>query len=67
MQKQILKIMKIEMKEGFEITEEIEQIAKGYDLFSCYIDNYTQMKQAEERNTAIMDKLMELGVHLIKE
>jgi hypothetical protein len=59
--------MKIEMKEGFEITEEIEQIAKGYDLFSCYIDNYTQMKQAEERNTAIMDKLMELGVHLIKE
>jgi hypothetical protein len=67
LQKQILKIMKIEMKEGFEITEEIEQIAKGYDLFSCYIDNYTQMKQAEERNTAIMDKLMELGVHLIKE
>jgi hypothetical protein len=59
--------MKIQMKEGFEITKEIEQIAKGYDLFSCYIDNYTQMKQAEERNTAIMDKLMELGVHLIKE
>jgi hypothetical protein len=59
--------MKIQMKQGFEITEEIEQIAKGYDLFSCYIDNYTQMKQAEERNTAIMDKLMELGVHLIKE
>ena len=55
------------MKDGFEITEEIEQIAKGYDLFSCYIDNYTQMKQAEERNTAIMNKLMELGVHLIKE
>jgi putative N-acetylmannosamine-6-phosphate epimerase len=59
--------MKIQMKDGFEITEEIEQIAKGYDLFSCYIDNYTQMKQAEERNTAIMNKLMELGVHLIKE
>ena len=67
MQKQNVKIMKIQMKQGFEITEEIEQIAKGYDLFSCYIDNYTQMKQAEERNTAIMDKLMELGVHLIKE
>lgn len=67
MQKQNVKIMKIQMKEGFEITKEIEQIAKGYDLFSCYIDNYTQMKQAEERNTAIMDKLMELGVHLIKE
>jgi len=67
LQKQNVKIMKIQMKQGFEITEEIEQIAKGYDLFSCYIDNYTQMKQAEERNTAIMDKLMELGVHLIKE
>ena len=59
--------MKIEMKEGFEITEEIQQIAKGYDLFSCYIDNYTQMKKAEENNTAIMDKLRELGVNLIKE
>lgn len=67
MQKQILKIMKIEMKDGFEITEEIQTIAKGYDLFSCYIDNYTQMKQAEENNTAIMDKLRELGVNLIKE
>ena len=67
MQKQILKIMKIQMKDGFEITEEIQTIAKGYDLFSCYIENYTQMKQAEESNTAIMDKLRELGVHLIKE
>jgi hypothetical protein len=67
LQKQILKIMKIQMKDGFEITEEIQTIAKGYDLFTCYIENYTQMKQAEERNTAIMDKLMELGVHLIRE
>ena len=51
------------MKDGFEITEEIQKIAKGYDLFTCYIDNYTQMKQAEERNTAIMEKLRELGVN----
>ena len=55
------------MKDGFEITDEIKTIAKGYDLFSCYIDNYTQMKKAEENNTAIMDKLRELGVNLIKE
>ena len=55
------------MKDGFEITEEIQTIAKGYDLFTCYIENYTQMKQAEESNTAIMDKLRKLGVNLIKE
>ena len=55
--------MKIEMKEGFEITEEIERIAKGYDFNYRYIDNYGQMKQAEERNTTIMRKLKELGVN----
>ena len=54
--------MKIEMKTGFEITEEIQQIASGYDFYSCYIDNYTQMKEAEERNEIIMEKLRELGV-----
>jgi hypothetical protein len=55
--------MKIEMKEGFEITEEIEQIAKGYDFYSHYIDNYGQMMEAREKNTAIMIKLKELGVN----
>lgn len=54
--------MKIEMKPGFEITEEIQKIASGYDFYTCYIDNYTQMKQAEEKNEAIMSKLIELGV-----
>ena len=54
--------MKIEMKTGFEITEEIQQIASGYDFYSCYIDSYTQMKEAEERNEIIMEKLRELGV-----
>ena len=54
--------MKIEMKTGFEITEEIQQIASSYDFYSCYIDNYTQMKEAEERNEIIMSKLRELGV-----
>ena len=55
--------MKIEMKPGFEITEEIKKIASGYDFYSCYIDNYGQMKQAEERNEIIMEKLRELGVN----
>ena len=50
------------MKTGFEITEEIQQIASGYDFYSCYIDSYTQMKEAEERNEIIMEKLRELGV-----
>lgn len=54
--------MKIEMKPGFEITEEIQKIASGYDFHTCYIDSYTQMKQAEERNESIMSKLKELGV-----
>ena len=49
--------MKIEMKPGFEITEEIQQIASGYDFYSCYIDSYTQMKQAEGRNEAIILKV----------
>lgn len=55
--------MKIEMKQGFEITEEIQKTASGYDFYSCYIDNYTQMKEAQERNEIIMEKLRELGVN----
>ena len=51
------------MKPGFEITEEIKQIAYGYDFHTCYIDSYTQMKQAESKNKAIMSKLNELGVN----
>ena len=58
--------MTIEMKQGFEITEEIQQIASGYDFYTCYIDNYGQMKQAEEKNRSIMDRLKELGVEKIK-
>ena len=55
------------MKEGYEITEEILQIAKGYDVYSCYIDSYTQMKASEEKNRDIMDRLEPLGVERIKE
>jgi len=32
--------MKIIMKEGFQLTEEIENIARGYDFHTMYIDNY---------------------------
>jgi hypothetical protein len=42
--------MKIIMKAGFEITEEIQNIASGYDFHTCYIDNYGQMKDAEYKN-----------------
>ena len=55
--------MKIEMKPGFEITEEIQQIASSYNFYTCYISSYTQMKQAEEKNETIMKKLNELGVN----
>ncbi len=54
--------MKIIMNEGFEITEEIITLSKGYDVYYHYIDNYSQMKQAEQKNNQIMDKLKLLGV-----
>lgn len=54
--------MEIEMKPGFEITEEIIKIANGYDFYTCYIDSYGQMKQADERNQNIMVRLNDLGV-----
>ena len=54
--------MKIIMKEGYEITDEIKKIAKNYDFYYYYIDNYGQMKEAEYRNNEIMKKLKELNV-----
>ena len=54
--------MKITMKEGYEITEEIKNIAKYYDFNYYYIDNYGQMKEAEYKNNEIMNKLKELNV-----
>jgi len=62
-----IKIMRIEMKDGYEITEEILQIAKGYNFYACYIDSYTQMKAAEDKNIEIMQKLRELGVEKLKQ
>jgi len=54
--------MKIIMKEGYYITDEIENIAKYYDFNYYYIDNYGQMKEAEYKNNEIMIKLKELNV-----
>jgi len=39
--------MTIEMEEGFELTQEIKDMARGYDAYYMYIDNYGQMKDAE--------------------
>ena len=50
------------MKEGYEITEEIENLYRQYDFYSSYIDNYGQMKEAEYKNNEIMIKLKELNV-----
>ena len=58
--------MKIEMNEGFEITEEIIKIANGYDFYTSYIDNYGQMMEAKEKNTKIMITLNNLGVKTLK-
>jgi hypothetical protein len=54
--------MKIVMKEGFELTSEIENKANQYDFYYLYIDNYGQMKDAEANNDQIMRELRELGV-----
>lgn len=62
-----IEIMEIVMKEGFEVTEEIKDMARGYDVYTCYIDNYTQMKEAEDKNYAILEKLKPLGVERIRQ
>lgn len=54
--------MKIIMQKGYEITEEITDIAKYYDFNYFYIDDYGQMKEAEYRNNEIIQKLKELNV-----
>ena len=59
--------MEIIMKEGFELTQEIKDLARGYDVYTCYIDNYTQMKQAEEKNDDILEKLEPFGVERIRQ
>lgn len=53
------------MEEGFEVTQEIRDLARGYDVYFRYIDNYGQMCDAEKRNEEIMEKLRPLGVKRI--
>jgi hypothetical protein len=57
--------MTIVMKEGLEVTQEIKDLARGYDVYYRYIDNYGQMKDAESKNYEIMRKLRPLGVERI--
>jgi hypothetical protein len=59
--------MEIVMKEGFELTQEIIDIARGYDVYYRYIDNYGQMKDAEYKNDDILEKLKPLGVECIRQ
>jgi hypothetical protein len=53
------------MKEGFEVTQEILDLSRGYDVYYRYIDNYGDMKDAEYKNNAILEKLKPLGVERI--
>lgn len=50
------------MAEGLEVTQEILDIAKRYNWYTAYINSYSDMKAAEEKNIEIEDKLNELGV-----
>lgn len=59
--------MKIIMKDGYNVTEEIEKIAKAYNFYTDYINNYSQMLSAKEKNSEIMKELSELGVEKLKE
>ena len=59
--------MNIVMGEGFELTQEIKDKARGYDEYYMYIDSYGQMKEAEYKNEAIMKELRPLGVKWIRQ
>lgn len=54
--------IEIQFSDGSEITEEIRSLLRSYDFYSCYIDDYTQYKNAERRNLEIEIRLNELGV-----
>lgn len=50
------------MAEGLEVTQEVLDIAKRYNWYTAYIDSYSDMKVAEEKNKEIKSQLFELGV-----
>jgi hypothetical protein len=53
---------KVTIKTGTEITPEMEQLIGRYDRNYRYIDDYTQMKDAEGKNNEIMKQLQPLGI-----
>jgi hypothetical protein len=53
---------KFNMKDGYQVTDEIVSELYNYDFHTNYIDSYTQMKEAEEANENIKQRLSELGV-----
>ena len=52
----------VTIKTGTEITPEMEQLIGRYDRNYRYIDDYTQMKDAERKNNEIMKQLQPLGI-----
>ena len=52
----------VTIKTGTEITPEMEQLIRRYDHNYRYIDDYTQMKDAEDKNNEIMKQLRPLGI-----
>jgi hypothetical protein len=59
--------MKIIMQNELEVTQEIKDLAIGYDAYYMYIDNYGQMAEAQNKNEIIMAKLRPLGVERIRQ
>jgi hypothetical protein len=47
------------------ITDEIQSLLNGYDFYTMYIEDYSQMKKAEEINSVILKRLRELVVEAI--
>lgn len=58
--------MIIVMKEGFEVTLEIEVLVRQYDFYTAYIENSGQREKAEEKNRNLMEQLKALGVKSIR-
>lgn len=54
--------MKITMAEGLEVTQEILDVARGYNWSTVYINSYSDRVNAERKNLEIENELDELGV-----
>ena len=58
--------MEIVMKEGFEVTLEIEVLVRQYDFYTAYIEHSGQREKAEDKNRKVMEQLKALGVESIR-